>query len=179
MTKLTNLASLGSGAIADGDHVYVVDTSDTTGSSAGTSKSATMAVLASYMEGAIDLIEDSLTIERTGARPALVLNRTDTSSGQQGSVQFQEGGSDLAEIQLREVGGTSQLRIRNIEADTELHLNQNGGLEFYTDFSASTSYHVALSDGTTGGSGSAGSGNQYVELNINGTTYKMLHDGTV
>lgn len=38
---------------------------------------------------------------------------------------------------------------------------------------------AAYSDGGTGGSGSAGAGNQYVELNINGTTYKILHDGTV
>lgn len=40
-------------------------------------------------------------------------------------------------------------------------------------------FSLAMSDGTTGGSGSAGSGNQYVELNIGGTTYKVLHDGTV
>lgn len=38
---------------------------------------------------------------------------------------------------------------------------------------------VTLSDGTTGGTGSAGAGNQYIELNVNGTTYKVLHDGTV
>ena len=37
----------------------------------------------------------------------------------------------------------------------------------------------ALSSGSTGGSGSAGSGNQYIEINIAGTTYKVLHDGTV
>ena len=48
----------------------------------------------------------------------------------------------------------------------------------YTD-DAGTDFNVALSDGDTGGSGSAGSGNQYVELNIGGTTYKVLHDGTV
>lgn len=35
------------------------------------------------------------------------------------------------------------------------------------------------SDGTTGGSGSGGSGNQYVQMTIDGTTYKVLHDGTV
>lgn len=35
------------------------------------------------------------------------------------------------------------------------------------------------SGGTTGGTGSAGAGNQYVEMTINGTTYKVLHDGTV
>lgn len=33
--------------------------------------------------------------------------------------------------------------------------------------------------GVTGGSGSAGSGNQYVTLTVNGTSYKVLHDGTV
>ena len=41
------------------------------------------------------------------------------------------------------------------------------------------SEYVTTSDGTTGGTGSAGSGNQYVELNIHGTIYKILHDGTV
>ena len=34
-------------------------------------------------------------------------------------------------------------------------------------------------DGDTGGTGSAGAGNQYVELKIGATTYKILHDGTV
>lgn len=32
--------------------------------------------------------------------------------------------------------------------------------------------------GLTGGSGTAGGGNQYVTLKINGTNYKLLHDGT-
>ena len=31
----------------------------------------------------------------------------------------------------------------------------------------------------TGGTGSAGAGNQYVELTVGGTTYRVLHDGTV
>lgn len=35
------------------------------------------------------------------------------------------------------------------------------------------------SDGTTGGTGSAGAGNQYVELYIGGTGYRVLHDGTL
>lgn len=38
---------------------------------------------------------------------------------------------------------------------------------------------AATGDGTTGGTGSAGAGNQYVELTVNGVTYKVLHDGTV
>lgn len=44
---------------------------------------------------------------------------------------------------------------------------------------SATFTNAAASDGTTGGSGSAGAGNQYVELWIGGTGYKILHDGTV
>ena len=39
--------------------------------------------------------------------------------------------------------------------------------------------NASTSDGTTGGTDSAGAGNQYVELTIGSTTYKVLHDGTV
>lgn len=39
--------------------------------------------------------------------------------------------------------------------------------------------NVCVSDGDTGGSGSGGAGNQYVEVSIAGTIYKVLHDGTV
>jgi len=39
--------------------------------------------------------------------------------------------------------------------------------------------HIATSDGDTGGAGSAGGGNQYFELQIGATTFKVLHDGTV
>jgi len=42
-----------------------------------------------------------------------------------------------------------------------------------------TAIGSVTSAGTTGGTGSAGAGNQYVEVAINGTTYKLLHDGTV
>jgi len=49
----------------------------------------------------------------------------------------------------------------------------------FRDNNAGTDYYFTITDGTTGGSASAGAGNQYVELNVNGTTYKVLHDGTV
>jgi hypothetical protein len=48
-----------------------------------------------------------------------------------------------------------------------------------TSFTYAPLHVLATSDGTTGGTSSAGAGNQYVELEINGTTYKVLHDGTV
>ncbi len=48
-----------------------------------------------------------------------------------------------------------------------------------TNFGAILEANLIGSDGTTGGSSSAGSGNQYVEIDIGGSTYKVLHDGTV
>jgi len=39
--------------------------------------------------------------------------------------------------------------------------------------------HIAMSDAGTGGSASAGAGKQYIEINVAGTIYKVLHDGTV
>jgi hypothetical protein len=54
---------------------------------------------------------------------------------------------------------------------------------FSTSVSKNTSDTTALygitSDGDTGGTGSAGAGNQYIEIDVNGTTYRVLHDGTV
>lgn len=47
-------------------------------------------------------------------------------------------------------------------------------LELYED-----GVRAATSSGSTGGAGSAGAGNQYVELTVGGVTYKVLHDGTV
>lgn len=48
---------------------------------------------------------------------------------------------------------------------------------YYTD--ANDYVSMASSGRTTGGASSAGAGNQYVEVSIGGTTYKVLHDGTV
>ena len=39
--------------------------------------------------------------------------------------------------------------------------------------------NIVTSTGTTGGTGSAGAGNQYVEFKIGTTVFKFLHDGTV
>jgi hypothetical protein len=39
--------------------------------------------------------------------------------------------------------------------------------------------NIPASSGTTGGAGSAGAGNQYIEIHVDGVTYKVLHDGTV
>jgi hypothetical protein len=47
------------------------------------------------------------------------------------------------------------------------------------DFSDALTEYTTISSGTTGGTGAAGAGNQYVEIDINGTKYKILHDGTI
>lgn len=44
---------------------------------------------------------------------------------------------------------------------------------------SATLANAVESDGTTGGADSAGEGKQYVSMTIDGTTYKILHDGTV
>lgn len=49
----------------------------------------------------------------------------------------------------------------------------------FKDLSVTTEKQTAISDGTTGGAASAGAGNQFVEIEIDGITYKALHDGTV
>jgi hypothetical protein len=64
--------------------------------------------------------------------------------------------------------GFGELWIKNT-APTQLWFTGDTGVDL----------GVAVSDGTTGGAASAGAGNQYVEIEINGTTYKVLHDGTV
>ena len=47
------------------------------------------------------------------------------------------------------------------------------------DLSDTTQDVGAYSNTTVGGAGSAGSGNQYVSVTIDGVSYKILHDGTI
>lgn len=48
------------------------------------------------------------------------------------------------------------------------------GAKLFQDFARAI--NSVKSTGNSGGAGSAGAGNQYVELVIDGTTYKLLHD---
>ena len=53
----------------------------------------------------------------------------------------------------------------------------NGELQLATTTGTPGTFsHIPSSDAGTGGSGSAGAGKQYVNLKINGTVYKLLHD---
>lgn len=60
----------------------------------------------------------------------------------------------------------------------------NNGIDDATGGTASTPLYIGnqiigVSSGTTGGTGSAGSGKQYVQLKIGATTYKILTDGSI
>lgn len=73
----------------------------------------------------------------------------------------------------------------SLEANTQILIEQNRDnivrrveLDEFAGGVANVANLVSYT-GNTGGSGSANSGAQYVELTINGTTYKILHDGTV
>ena len=61
----------------------------------------------------------------------------------------------------------------------EQYFTQDGrltvdGMKLFQEFARAINSIKAT--GVTGGSGSAGSGSQYVEVEIDGTTYKLLHD---
>jgi hypothetical protein len=69
--------------------------------------------------------------------------------------------------------GTGPHRIGDIICvDGEMRMCITGG-------SPGTFTTLISSSGTTGGTGSAGAGKQYIIMMINGINYKILHDGTV
>lgn len=73
-------------------------------------------------------------------------------------------------------------RIDSSVTDLVVGINSHKNTTLATWYSmpiAVTKSYTAKSTGNTGGVASAGSGNQYIEMNINGTIYKVLHDGTV
>lgn len=59
---------------------------------------------------------------------------------------------------------------RNSNSAGRPHIWKLAGTEYF---------RVDTNTGATGGTGSAGAGNQYVELNIKGQRYRLLHDGTI
>lgn len=93
-----------------------------------------------------------------------------------GSARFFANGADASTrgdyvFYLQESDGGNSVIAMQIDKDQNVTV-PNGEL-------SEGGVRVATGDGTTGGSASAGAGNQYVEISIAGTTYKVLHDGTV
>lgn len=106
-------------------------------------------VIANAAGGSTSLT-DVVTVDEVGVQLALPLFITESAAA------------------AADTAGDGQLWVKNNTPNT-LHFTDDGG----------TDYAVAASSGTTGGTGSAGAGNQYIEITIEGTTYKVLHDGTV
>lgn len=77
-----------------------------------------------------------------------------------------------AESAFNFINYPSLQRGMRLEGDTE----RGDRPSFYDGTEITT---TVSSNGGTGGTGSAGAGNQSVRVNINGITYKLLHDGTV
>ena len=75
---------------------------------------------------------------------------------------------------LIQINASDKVIVGNVTTDTTVYsANQPDW------YNGSATENICTSDGDTGGASSAGAGNQYVELNIGGTVYKVLHDGTV
>lgn len=100
---------------------------------------------------------------RLSSHSNLILNGTAEAADAVGALHVINGTAPSAGVAngavmyAEDVSSSSVMKV----------MNEDGGVGI-----------VALSSGTTGGTGSAGAGNQYVELRIGPTVYKLLHDGT-
>lgn len=95
------------------------------------------------------------------------------------------GTSDTQTLTNKTINGPDNT-LTNID-ETSLDTSVNASLDL-ADSSVQPGDNVSdltndanytSSSGTTGGTGSAGAGNQYVEITVGANTYKVLHDGTV
>lgn len=93
------------------------------------------------------------------------------------------GGENFTNSSLTVPGALSMLMIGAAPVDTagyaQLWVTSTAPQYLRWTEGGGTDYYICMSDTSTGGTGSAGAGNQYVEIEIAGNTYKVLHDGTV
>jgi hypothetical protein len=129
--------------------------------------------------------------EMTGTAPYLTLHNSTEENGDGGrecriiARGEQDGGEEtvLGYLELAHDGAADDEKAY---AEIKVNDGNDGTTPSISVFKGNSAGIVTMnglyacrSDGDTGGSGSAGAGNQYVEIEINGTTYKVLHDGTV
>ena len=86
---------------------------------------------------------------------------------------------DLIRFANGNSGVTASLTTLEDGKGTALPVDVSTTTVNFTNVAQVGGQNIANSSGTTGGTGSAGAGNQYIELRIGSTTYKVLHDGTV
>lgn len=88
----------------------------------------------------------------------------------------------IKNLQLNASSAT--LHPLNIPAGTDPTTPASGDIWFLSSknlrfHDGTESHYIPMSTAATGGVDSAGAGKQYIELEINGNKYKVLHDGTV
>jgi len=112
---------------------------------------------------------------------------TSTIGTNANQININPGGTKLINLPsattLQIFDGTNSDKVAIQHDGTDLNFTFTGTTDWNISSLSGTvrigTNAVAHSSGTTGGTGSAGAGNQYVELEIAGTVYKVLHDGTV
>jgi len=122
----------------------------------------------------------------TSTNPTLVPNKADPSTGIgwdfASNMDIIAGGvrllnTDTAGLYMRVNGSVTVPAIRMNAPNGGIYIPAAG--ETAISVGGSQKLHIDANTGSTGGASSAGAGNQYVELKINGNRYKLLHDGTI
>jgi hypothetical protein len=169
---------------------------------AGASIGVTLAGTQSLAISATDLSMNNaagpalLNEAATSTNPTLVPNRADTDTGiawssanvlsfvTGGTARFTIGGSiDAANSTgpaiLNEAASSTNPTLAPNKNDPDTGIGSGGADNLDLIAGGSQKLTINVNTGTTGGAGSAGAGNQYVELIIAGSRYKLLHDGTI
>jgi hypothetical protein len=132
----------------------------------------------------------------TSTNPTLVPNKADPDTGvgwnSTNIGSLIAGGTEVASfaaaafnitgaanVKQANNGNTGGLVLTRSDTSTYSSLYTGGGDSTILQFNGGRYIAITSTTGDTGGASSAGSGNQYVELLINGSRYKLLHDGTI
>jgi hypothetical protein len=118
-----------------------------------------------------------ITADSSGAAATIT---ADGHTGFNANFIMAENGSTVGVlVYTASTDDVSLYNYHGASVNSRIDLTDSGEVNISTGTLQQGGVGVTVSDGTTGGTGSAGAGNQYVELVIGGTTYKVLHDGTV
>jgi hypothetical protein len=132
----------------------------------------------------------------TSTNPTLVPNRADTDTGvgwnSTNIGSLIAGGTEVASFAAAAFNITGAANVKQANngvsgglvltrSDSAVYSSVYTGGDDKTYLQNNNGRYIAITSttGDTGGASSAGSGNQYVELLINGSRYKLLHDGTI
>jgi hypothetical protein len=116
---------------------------------------------------------DGNAIIGTNSGNVLTLNSSTTFGGNI------SGANAAGPALLNEAATNANPTVVPNKSDPDTGIAWNAANDLSLVAGAATNIRINSTTGSNGGTGSAGAGNQYVELNINGNRYKLLHDGTI